>query len=182
MATTTSGVKWTIDPVHSEIQFKVKHMMISTVTGSFGKFKADIEADGDDLSQARIRFQADVDSIVTGNADRDKHLHSADFFGGDSHPRITFTSTGSRSVDGDGSWTLPGDLTMNGITKPVTLDVEWGGVMKDPYGNTKAGVSIHGKVNRKDWGINWNAVLEAGGLMVSDEVRIACEVQLVKQG
>lgn len=182
MATTTSAVKWTIDPVHSEIQFKVKHMMISTVTGSFGKFTADIEADGDDLSQAQIRFQAEVDSINTGNADRDKHLRSADFFGGDDHPRIAFTSTGSKSVDGDGSWTLLGDLTMNGITKPVVLDVEWGGVLKDPYGNTKAGVSIHGKVNRKDWGINWNAALEAGGLLVSDEVRIACEVQLVKQG
>lgn len=181
-AETATGVKWTIDPAHSEIQFKVKHMMISTVTGSFGQFTADIEADGDDLSQARIQFQAEVDSISTGSTNRDEHLKSAEFFSGEKHPRITFTSTGSKSVDGDGSWTLYGDLTMNGITKPVALDVEWGGVMKDPYGNTKAGVSIHGKVNRKDWGINWNAALEAGGLMVSDEVRIACEVQLVRQG
>ncbi len=181
-AQAAKGTKWTIDPVHSEIQFKVKHMMISTVTGSFGKFDADIEADGDDLSTAKIRFQADVDSITTGNSQRDGHLRSADFFSGEKHPQIVFTSTGSRSVDRDGSWTLMGDLSMNGITKPVKLDVEWGGVLKDPYGNTKAGVSIHGKVNRKDWGINWNTALEAGGMLVSDEVRIACEVQLVKQG
>lgn len=178
----TNLVKWTIDPAHSEIQFKVKHMMISTVTGSFGKFDADIEADGDDLSKAKIRFQADVDSISTGNEKRDGHLKTTDFFGGEKHPQILFESTGSEAVDGDGSWTLLGELSMNGITKPVGLDVEWGGVMKDPYGNTKAGVSIHGKVNRKDWNINWNTALEAGGVMVSDEVRIACEVQLVKQG
>jgi polyisoprenoid-binding protein YceI len=181
-APAATGVKWTIDPAHSEIQFKVKHMMISTVTGSFGKFGADIEANGDDLSTAKIRFHADVESITTGNGQRDGHLKSTDFFSGEKHPQITFVSTGSKSVDRDGSWTLLGDLSMNGITKPVQLDVEWGGVMKDPYGNTKAGVSIHGKVNRKDWGINWNAALEAGGVMVSDEVRIACEVQLVKQG
>lgn len=181
-APSATGVKWTIDPAHSEIQFKVKHMMISTVTGSFGKFGADIEANGDDLSTAKIRFHADVESITTGNGQRDGHLKSTDFFSGEKHPQIVFTSTGSKAVDGDGSWTLLGDLSMNGITKPVELDVEWGGVMKDPYGNTKAGVSIHGKVNRKDWGINWNAALEAGGVMVSDEVRIACEVQLVKQG
>ena len=181
-APAATGVKWTIDPAHSEIQFKVKHMMISTVTGSFGKFGADIEANGDDLSTAKIRFHADVESITTGNGQRDGHLKSTDFFSGEKHPQITFVSTGSKAVDGDGSWTLLGDLSMNGITKPVELDVEWGGVMKDPYGNTKAGVSIHGKVNRKDWGINWNAALEAGGVMVSDEVRIACEVQLVKQG
>ncbi|MBP8823268.1 MAG: YceI family protein [Flavobacteriales bacterium] len=180
--TTTTSVKWSIDPAHSEIQFKVKHMMISTVTGSFGKFTADIEADSDDLSQAQIHFQAEVDSISTGNTNRDNHLKSAEFFSGGEHPRITFVSTGSKAVDGDGSWTLYGDLTMNGTTRPVTLDVEWGGVVKDPYGNTKAGVSIHGRINRKDWGINWNTAMEAGGLMVSDEVRIACEVQLVKQG
>lgn len=180
--TKAQQIKWTIDPAHSEIQFKVKHMMISTVTGSFQKFDADIEAPGDDLSQAKIHFRADVDSITTGNGQRDGHLKSTDFFSGEKHPQITFTSTGTKPVDKDGSWTLLGDLHMNGITKPVQLDVEWGGVMKDPYGNTKAGVSIRGKVNRKDWNINWNTALEAGGMLVSDEVRIACDVQLVKQG
>jgi polyisoprenoid-binding protein YceI len=180
--TTAKRVKWTIDPAHSEIQFKVKHLMITTVTGSFQKFGADIEAAGDDLSAANVEFWADANSITTHNEQRDAHLKTSDFFNSEKNPKITFTATGTESVDHDGSWTLQGDLTMNGITKAVKLDAEWGGVTKDPYGNTKAGVSIHGKVNRRDWGINWNAALETGGMMVSDEVRIACEVQLVKQG
>ena len=180
--TTTAPVKWTIDPMHSEVQFKVKHMMISTVTGSYQKYDADIEVVGDDLSTAKVDFRAEVDSISTNNAQRDAHLKGQDFFSGEKHPHIRFVKTGAKPVDHDGSWTLYGDLTMNGVTRPVELSVEWGGVMKDPYGNTKAGISVHGKVNRKDWGINWNAALEAGGLLVSDEVRIACEVQLVKQG
>ncbi len=175
-------VKWTIDPAHSEIQFKVKHLMITTVTGSFQKFDADIEVAGDDLSTAKVEFSADINSITTNNEQRDAHLKTADFFNSEKNPKITFTATGAESVDHDGSWTLRGDLTMSGITKAVKLDVEWGGVIKDPYGNTKAGVSIHGKMNRKDWGINWNAALEAGGVMLSDEVRIACELELVKQG
>ncbi|MEO8734277.1 MAG: YceI family protein [Flavobacteriales bacterium] len=179
---TAKRVKWTIDPAHSEIQFKVKHLMITTVTGSFQKFDADIEVVGDDLSTAKVEFWADANSLTTHNEQRDGHLKTADFFNSEKNPKITFTSTGAESVDRDGSWTLRGDLTMNGITKAVKLDVEWGGVIKDPYGNTKAGVSVHGKINRKDWGLNWNAALEAGGVMVSDEVRIACEVQLVKQG
>jgi polyisoprenoid-binding protein YceI len=182
METATSvKTKWTIDPVHSEIQFKVKHLMITTVTGSFQKFDADITS-GDDLSAANIVFTADVASITTGNAQRDAHLKSADFFDVEKYPAIVFKATGTKSIDHDGSWELRGDLTINGITKPVKLDVEWGGVMKDPWGNTKAGVSIHGKIDRKDWGLTWNAALEAGGMLVSDDVRISCEVQLVKQG
>ncbi len=175
-------VKWTIDPAHSEIQFKVRHLMISNVTGTFQEYRADIETKGDDLAHAKVHFTADVDSITTNNAQRDAHLRSADFFNNEKTPHVTFTATRTEPVDHDGSWTLWGDLTMNGITKNIKLGVEWGGVIKDPHGNTKAGVSIHGKINRKDWGINWNAALEAGGVMVSDEVRIACEVQLVRQG
>lgn len=175
-------VKWTIDPIHSEIQFKVRHMMVANVTGSFGKYEADIEVPGNDLSKAKVEFRADVDSIRTGNDQRDAHLKSQDFFSGDKHPQVRFVKTGAKSVDNDGSWTMNGELTMNGQTHPVKLDVEWGGVMKDPYGNTKAGVSIHGKINRKQWGINWNAALEAGGVLVSDEVRIACEVEMTRQG
>lgn len=174
--------KWTIDPVHSEIQFKVKHLMITTVTGSFQKFGADIEVPGDDLSKARVAFWADADSVTTGSPDRDKHLKSADFFDMASHPKILFKSTGAEDVDHDGSWTLLGELTINGITHPIKLDAEWGGVMKDPWGNTKAGVTINGKLERSKWKLNWNAALEAGGVLVSDEVRISCEVQLVKQG
>lgn len=179
---TATMTKWTIDSVHSDIQFKVKHMMISTVTGNFTKFDADIEVPGEDLDQAKVQFRAEVDSITTNNAQRDAHLKGQDFFSGEKHPQVTFEKTGAKAVDNDGSWTMYGNLTMNGHTRPVQLSVEWGGVMKDPYGNVKAGVSVHGKLNRKDWGINWNAALEAGGVLVSDEVRINCEVQLVKQG
>lgn len=179
---TAVKTKWTIDPAHSEIQFKVKHLMITTVTGSFQKFGADIEAPGDDLSEASIEFWADADSVTTGSPDRDKHIRSADFFDLAGHPRIIFKSTKAEEVDHDGSWVLWGDLTINGITNPIKLDVEWGGVMKDPWGNTKAGVSINGRLDRSKWKLNWNAALEAGGLLVSDEVRISCEVQLVKQG
>ena len=179
---TTAPVKWTIDPAHSEVQFKVKHLMITTVTGSFQKFDADIEAPGDDLSKARVTFRAEAASVTTGNEQRDGHLKSPDFFDTAKHPHIVFTSTKVEDVDHDGSWTLHGDLTINGISNPVHLDVEFGGVMKDPWGNTKAGITINGKFDRKRWGLVWNAALEAGGMLVSDEVRIACEVQLVKQG
>ena len=178
---TAQRVKWTIDPVHSDIQFKVRHMMISTVTGSFQKFDADIEVLGDDLSTAKVEFRADADSITTNNEQRDSHLKSADFFGAADHPQVTFKMKRAESVDKDGSWTLYGDLAMNGKTKEVKLDVEWGGVMKDPYGNTKAGVSVHGK-STKVIGLNCTHARVRGGVLVSDEVRIACEVQLVKQG
>ncbi len=174
--------KWTIDPAHSEIQFKVKHLMITTVTGSFQKFEAEITAPGDDLSKARVTFKAEAASVTTGSEQRDGHLKSADFFDTANHPHIIFSSTKAEDVDHDGSWTLHGDLSINGIVKPVKLDVEFGGVMKDPWGNTKAGITINGKIDRKQWGLVWNAALEAGGMLVSDEVRIACEVQLVQQG
>lgn len=174
--------KWTIDLAHSEIGFKVKHLMITNVKGSFQKFGADIDVVGDDLSKARVSFWADADSVTTGSPDRDKHLKSSDFFDIAHHPRITFTGTRAEDVDHDGSWTLHGDLTINGITNPIQLDVEWGGVTKDPWGNTKAGVSINGKLDRSKWNLNFNAALETGGMLLSDEVRISCEVQLVKQG
>jgi polyisoprenoid-binding protein YceI len=179
---TAVKTKWTIDPAHSEILFKVKHLMITTVTGRFDRFGADIESEGDDLGHARISFWADADSVTTGSPDRDKHIKSPDFFDIAKHPKILFTANKAEQVDHDGSWTLTGDLTINGITNPITLDVEWGGVMKDPWGNTKAGVSINGRFDRSRWKLNWNAALEAGGVLVSDEVRISCEVQLVKQG
>jgi polyisoprenoid-binding protein YceI len=184
VASTTGNTitKWTIDPAHSTIEFKVKHLMITTVTGSFQRFDADITAPGDDLSKARVSFRAEAASVTTGSEQRDAHLKSPDFFDTAKHPHITFISTKAESVDDDGSWTLHGDLTINGIAKPVKLDVEFGGVMKDPWGNTKAGVTINGRLDRKQWGLVWNAALEAGGMLVSDEVRIACEVQLVQQG
>jgi polyisoprenoid-binding protein YceI len=177
MATTN----WVIDPTHSEIQFKVKHLMITTLTGSFNIFSASIQTEGEDFLKAKVSFTADVDSISTGNADRDAHLKSPDFFDAAQYPQIKFTAAKFENVDNDGSYELYGDLTIHGTTKNVKLDVEFGGVVADAYGNTKAGFTINGKINRKDFGLQWTGLTEAGGIIVSDEVRIACEVQLLKQ-
>jgi polyisoprenoid-binding protein YceI len=172
--------KWVIDPAHSEIQFKVKHMMITTVTGTFKEFKSEVETDGDDFSTARITFEAATESVFTNAEQRDAHLKSADFFDSENFPVMSFVSSRLEKID-DENWQLRGDLTIRGVTKPVRLEVEFGGIGKDPWGNTKAGFSINGKINRKDWGLNWNAALEAGGVLVSDEVRIYAEVQFAKQ-
>ncbi len=173
--------KWVIDPTHSEVQFKVKHLMITTVTGSFDKFEASIETDNEDFSKAKISFSAETASVLTGNVDRDNHLKSPDFFDVEKYPKLTFVATKYESVDNDGSYELYGDLTIHGVTKSVRLEVEFGGVAKDPWGNVKAGFTINGKINRKDFGLVWNAPTEAGGVLVSEEVRIACEIQLIEQ-
>ena len=172
--------KWVIDPAHSEIQFKVKHMMITTVTGSFKEFRSEVETKGEDFATAMVTFEADTTSIFTNAEQRDAHLRSADFFDADNFPVMSFVSSRLEKID-DESWQLNGDLTIRGVTNPVRLDVEFGGVGKDPWGNTKAGFSLNGKINRKDWGLNWNAALEAGGVLVSDDVRIYAEVQYAKQ-
>lgn len=174
-----STTKWTLDPTHSEVTFKVKHMMFTNVTGSFGKFDINASTDGEDFSKSTIDFTADVNSISTNNADRDNHLKSADFFDAENHGTIKFVATNYEK--GDDSDKLTGDLTIRDTTKSITLAVENGGVGKDPWGNIKAGFSITGKINRKDWGLTWNAALETGGVLVSDEVKITCEIQLVKQ-
>ncbi|MBB4808103.1 polyisoprenoid-binding protein YceI [Chryseobacterium defluvii] len=168
------ATKWTLDPTHSEITFKVKHMMISNVKGSFRDFAAEIEAEDDSFRNAKTTATIHTDSVFTNNTDRDNHLKSAEFFNAEAHPVITFESQALNDK-------IEGSLTINGITKPVSLDVDFGGINKDPWGNTKAGFSFEGKINRKDFGLNWNAALEAGGVMVSDEVRIAGELQFVKQ-
>ena len=173
--------KWVVDPTHSEIQFKVKHLMITTVTGSFNIFNVDAQTEDEDFTKAKISFTADVASISTGNEQRDAHLKSDDFFNAEKFPQVKFVATKYENVDNDGSYELYGDLTIRDITKTVKLDVEFGGVVKDPYGNTKAGFTINGKISRKDFELKWNAVTEAGGVVVSDEVRIACEVQLIEQ-
>lgn len=172
--------KWTIDPSHSEIQFKVKHMMITTVTGSFKEFSSEVETRGDDFSTAKIKFEAATASVFTNSDQRDQHLRSADFFDVEKYPNLKYESTSLEMVD-DENFTLNGNLTIRDITKPVKLDVEVGGIGKDPWGNLKAGFSLTGRINRKEWGLNWNAALEAGGVLVSDEVRIFCEVQYAKQ-
>jgi polyisoprenoid-binding protein YceI len=177
MATT----KWLLDPAHSEIQFKVKHLMITTVTGSFKEFSAEVETQGEDFSAGIISFQASAKSIDTNDKQRDAHLKSADFFDVEKFPVIYFQSSGFEKGDDDNNFQLSGNLTIKEVTRPVKLNVEFGGVAKDPWGNVKAGFSLEGKINRKEWNLNWNAALESGGLLVSDDVRISCEVQIVKQ-
>jgi polyisoprenoid-binding protein YceI len=177
MATRT----WAVDPTHSEVQFKIKHLMITNVTGSFNIFSASVATEDEDFSKATISFTADVNSVSTGNQQRDGHLVGADFFDADAFPQIKFTATKTENVDNDGSYELYGDLTIRDITKSIKLDVEFGGVVKDMYGNTKAGFTINGKINRKDFGLTWSGVTEAGGIVVSDEVRVICEIQLIEQ-
>lgn len=180
MITTVEKTKWALDVAHSEITFKVKHLMITHVKGEFQNFKASIESAGTDFNQAKASATIDAGSIYTNNKDRDVHLKSTDFFDVENYREITFEGTEFYKLDED-NYQLKGLLTLKGITKEVDLDVEFGGVVKDPYGNEKAGFSLSGKINRKDWGLNWNAALEAGGVMVSDEVRILAEVQFVKE-
>lgn len=165
---------WKLDPTHSELTFKVKHMMISYVKGEFTNFDAEITTEDDTFSKAKVSASIKTDSVFTNNTDRDTHLKSADFFNAEKYPAITFEA---ESLIGD----VTGNLTINGITKPVTLDVDFGGIGQDPWGNTKAGFSFEGKIKRSDFGLNWNAALEAGGVLVSDEVKIAGELQFVKQ-
>jgi polyisoprenoid-binding protein YceI len=172
--------KWVIDPAHSEIQFKVRHLMISTVTGSFTDYQADVESEEDDLLNSKVVFTARLDSITSNNADRDAHLKSPDFFDAANHPEIKFVKTKVKAIDKD-NFELYGDLTVKGTTKNIKLDVEFGGIVQDPWGNTKAGFTITGKINRKDFGLTWSAVTEAGGLVVGDEVKINCGVELLQQ-
>lgn len=172
---------WALDPTHSEVQFKIKHLMITNVTGSFDIFNVTAETQGEDFTKAKISFTADVNSISTNNEQRDAHLKSADFFDAAKFPQIKFTATKTDAVDNDGSFDLFGDLTIHGITKNVKLSVEFGGIVKDSYGNTKAGFTINGKINRKDFGLTWNGVTEAGGIVVSEDVRIMAEIQLIEK-
>ena len=172
-------INWVIDPTHSEISFKVKHLMISNVKGVFGEFESTVTTEGEDFSSAAINVRIKSASINTGTADRDNHLRSADFFDAENFSDISLESTSLKKLSDD-EFALAGDLTIRGITKPVTLDVEFGGIMNDPWGNVKAGFTVSGKINRKDWGLNWNAALEAGGVLVSDEVKINCEVEYLQ--
>ena len=171
--------RWTVDPIHTDVQFKVKHLMINTVTGEFNDFDVKVETDNGDFVGAKVHFDARIDSINTKNEDRDNHLKSDDFFNAEKYPTMKFESTSMKRVD-DGKYELTGMLTIREHTHPVTLDAEYGGTMEDPYGNTKAGFELSGKLSRKEFGLKWNAVTEAGGVVVSDEVRLHLNVQLVK--
>lgn len=172
--------KWVLDPTHSELLFKVKHLMITNVKGEFRTFQAEMTSVGDSFEKARVKVSVDAASIFTNNDDRDTHLKSADFFEVEAHSTLTFEGTSIEKTDDD-TFRLHGLLTMKGVTKDVSLDVEFGGINTDPWGNQKAGFSVSGKISRKDWGLNWNAALETGGVLVSDDVRINGEVQFVKQ-
>ena len=174
------AIMWKIDPAHSEIQFKVKHLMITTVTGYFRKFDCEVISETEDFnSTTSIKFTADIDSIETNNEQRDTHLKSEDFFNAEKFNEVIFVGTKYDALND--SATLYGNLTIRGITRPVKLDVEFGGVVVDPYGQKKAGFTINGRISRKEFELRWNAVTEAGSVVVSDEVKIHAEVQMVKQ-
>lgn len=170
---------WAIDPSHSEIQFKVKHLVITTVTGNFKEFKGSVEAN-DDFDGASINFEATVGSISTNSEQRDEHLKSADFFDAKQFPTLSFQSTAFTKKD-DETYNLVGNLTLKGVTLPINLAVEYNGIATDPWGNVKAGFELTGKLNRKDYGLSWNTITEAGGALVSEEVKLIANIQLVKQ-
>ena len=176
---TLAKTLWSIDPTHSEVQFKVKHLVISTVTGTFNKFEGSLETESEDYDGAQASFKIDINSIDTNVADRDNHLKSDDFFAAEKYPYITFEGILNK-VEGN-SYKLVGPLTMRDVTKEVELSVELGGTMVDPYGRTKAGFEISGVVNRKEFGLSWSAVTEAGGVVVGDDVKLQLNVQVVKQ-
>jgi len=177
---TAVKTKWNLDPSHSELGFKVRHMMITNVPGTFRKFDAKVETYGDDFTSATIDFTADADSITTGNEDRDKHLKSADFFDAARFPALKFASTKLEKKD-DENYVLHGDLTITGVTRPVKLDVEFGGTGKDPWGNERAGFTLTGKISRTDFNLKWNAALETGGVLVGEDVKIVAEIELIRQ-
>jgi len=162
---------WKIDPAHSEINFNVKHLLVSTVRGHFEKFDATIKSDKEDFSDAKIEFEADVNSINTKNEQRDAHLKSADFFDAENHPKMTFKSASVKKIS-DHEFEVNGDLTLRGVTKEITLNVIYNGTVDGMGGSEVAGFEVKGKLNRFDYGLQWNGLTEAGGVVVSNEVKI----------
>lgn len=171
---------WTIDPMHSEIGFSVKHLMISTVKGKFNQFSATIETEGDGFENAKAQFQAEINSLTTGIEQRDGHLKSDDFFNAEAFPTLSFVSTAFTKT-GEDTYAVTGDLSIRDVTQPITLHATYGGLMQDFYGNTKAGFELKGSIKRKAFNLSWDAVTEAGGIVVSDEVKLLLDVQLTKQ-
>lgn len=175
-----STTKWALDPSHSELQFKVKHLMISTVTGQFNQFNATVETEDNDFAKAKISFTAEVDSISTNNEQRDAHLKNTDFFDAPNHPQIIFKSDKLEKTS-DEEYKLYGKLTMRGVTRDVILQVEFGGVTIDPWGNTRSGFTVNGKVNRQDFGVSFGAITDTGAILLGDEVKIIANVEFVRQ-
>lgn len=174
-----NNTKWAVDPTHTEIAFKAKHMVFTTVRGKIEDYSLTIEAGEDNFDNAKVAFSGKTASINTGNADRDSHLKGGDFFDSEQYPELMFNGTGVEKL-GDNSYKLHGDLTIKETTKPITLQADYSGLMNDPWGNTKAGFAISGKINRKDWGLEWNLPLASGGLLVSEDITIDIETQLIK--
>ena len=172
--------KWAIDPTHSELQFKVRHLMISTVTGRFKSFTAEMESEGEDFTTAQVKFSAETSSVDTGSEQRDGHLKSADFFDVEKFPMLEFQSSLIEKSD-EKNYIMQGLLSIRGLANPVKLQVEYAGKMKDPWGNEKAGFTLRGKINRSEWNLNWNAALETGGFLLSDEIRIEADIQMVSK-
>lgn len=175
-----SSTTWSLDTAHSEVTFKVKHLVISTVSGKFKNFSSTLSTEGEDFTTADLRFTLESNSIDTGMSMRDDHLRSDDFFNAEAFPAITFTATAIRPVSG-ADYEIDGNLTIRDVTKPITLKAEFGGIAKDPYGQVKAGFDVEGKIKRSEFGLSWNALTEAGGAVVSDEVKFQANVQYIKQ-
>ncbi len=181
MAASAQAGEWTIDPSHSTAQFSVRHMMVTDVKGTFEKVSGTVNLDEKDLTKSSVEVTIDTSSINTRDAKRDEHLKSPDFFDAAKHPKITFKSTSIKKV-GKGTYKVAGDLTMRGVTKPITLDVIGpSAAVKNPWGTNVRGVSAMGKVNRKDFGLNWNKALEAGGVLVGDEVKLQIDAELLEK-
>ncbi len=176
--TATAAQTWSLDPTHSEVQFKVRHLVISTVTGYFRSFRGSVTPKGEGFDGAKVDFSLDVASIDTNVADRDAHLKSDDFFNTEAFPHITFQ--GEVKQTAENTFKITGPLTIRDFTHEIELDAELGGIMVDPYGNTKAGFEANGKISRKAFGLKWNATTEAGGVVVADEVKLHFNVQVVK--
>lgn len=175
-----SKTKWNSDLTHSELGFRIKHLMITNVAGSFKNFNVSVETNGEDFSTAAVRASVDVNSVYTNNEQRDQHLRASDFFEADKYPQFAFQSTQVEKKDEE-NFLIHGNLTMKGVTKPVALTAEFAGVTKDPWGGQRAGFTISAKLNRTEWGINFNGVLETGGLVLGEDVKLLGEIQLVKE-
>lgn len=179
MATSTA-TKWVLDPMHSEVQFKIKHLVISTVTGFFRSFQGEVITESEDFQNSEIDFSIDVNSIDTNQGQRDEHLKSPEFFDAEKYPKITFKSTSLKKVS-DEEYELIGDLTIKDTTRSVTLDVEFGGSATDFYGNTKTGFEVTGKINRKEFGLTWSGITEAGTVVVGEDIKLIINAQFAKQ-
>ncbi len=175
-----TNTTWALDPTHSELQFKIKHLMISIVTGQFNQFSGTVETEEDDFTTAKVYFQAEVNSISTNNEQRDMHLKAGDFFDAAKYPKVVFEGERMEKT-GEDEYKLHGTLTVKGVSKKLVLNVEFGGITQDPWGKTRTGFSVTGKINRQDYGMSFGAVSETGGLLLGDEVKINANVQFVKQ-